>query len=310
MSKQWLVPQFRMSLRFSRFWQIAFATTIILNLGMNPAFAGDPFRKTKPHKIGDRTEAAFTAMFKRGNYSTASNYLKQAIETESDEPLAYALRASLAYSKNDLTALAKYSRKTLLAGQKLIGRDSLRGNLYTGVGHFLEGAAIILQDSSFSGVSKGLNRLSKVYEYLDKAEAINANDPELNLIRGYMDLLLAVHIPFVNLNQAVNKLERSAAPRYLVDRGIALAYRDLAQYSQALSYVNRALKNSSDNPEIFYLKAQILHEKGHQEKSQDLLKEAIAHFDKALTKKSQLFPDLVKQIEYERNIAKNRVNRI
>jgi tetratricopeptide (TPR) repeat protein len=285
-------------------------TLISLNLLITPSFAGDPFRKSQPRKIGDRTEAAFNAMFLQGNYPAAADYLQQAIDNESNEPLAYALQASLAYGKNDLPELRKYGRKTLLAGQRLIANDSLRGNLYTGVGHFLEGAVIILEDSSFNGVSKGLNKLSKVYEYLDKAEAINANDPELNLIRGYMNLLLAVHIPFVNLNQAVNKLEQNAAPKYLVDRGIALAYRDSEQYSQALSYVNRALKNSGENPEIYYLKAQILHEKGHREKSQKLLKDAIANFEKALTKKSQLPKDLVKQIEYELNIAKTRANRI
>ena len=42
-----------------------------------------------------------------------------------------------------------------------------------------------------------------------------------------------------------------------------------------------------------------------KEKSQSLIKEAITHFDKALTKKSQLPANLVKQIEYERNQAVN-----
>ncbi|MFN7527854.1 MAG: tetratricopeptide repeat protein, partial [Dolichospermum sp.] len=92
-------------------------------------------------------------------------------------------------------------------------------------------------------------------------------------------------------------------PGYLVDRGIALAYRDLKQYSQALDYVNRALKTTADNPEIYYLKAQILQEKGKREKSQDLIKEGIVYFDKALAKKSQLPVNLVKQIEYERSQA-------
>ncbi len=57
------------------------------------------------------------------------------------------------------------------------------------------------------------------------------------------------------------------------------------------------------DPEIYYLKAQILKELGQKEKSQQMIQEAIANFDKALTKKSQLPGDLVKQIEGERKNA-------
>ncbi|MFM7367253.1 MAG: tetratricopeptide repeat protein, partial [Sphaerospermopsis kisseleviana] len=137
-----------------------------------------------------------------------------------------------------------------------------------------------------------------------------ANDPELNLIKGYMNLMLAVNLPFISPDQAIEQLEQNAAPGYLVDRGIALAYRDLKKYPQALKYVDRALKNTSDNPEIYYLKAQILYLQGNKEKSQNVVKEAIAYFEKALTKKSQLPASLVKQIESERNQAKNRLNNI
>ncbi|MFO5440366.1 MAG: tetratricopeptide repeat protein, partial [Dolichospermum sp.] len=146
-------------------------------------------------------------------------------------------------------------------------------------------------------------RLLKVYTYFDRDEEITANDPDLNLIRGYRDLMLAVNLPFTSPDDAIERLQKNAAPGYLVDRGIALAYRDLKQYSQALDYVNRALKTTADNPEIYYLKAQILQEKGKREKSQDLIKEGIVYFDKALAKKSQLPVNLVKQIEYERSQA-------
>ncbi|TAE56788.1 MAG: hypothetical protein EAZ76_13495 [Nostocales cyanobacterium] len=289
---------------------LTFATTIALNLWIDPLFAGDPFRRSQPHKIGDRTEAAFNAIFQQGNYPEAEKYLEKSIVYEPDEPLAYALKASLAYNKQDLASLNQYSRKTLIAGQKLISRNALRGNLYTGVGHFLEGAVILLQEGSVKGASQAFIKLAKVYEYLDKAEAIDPNDPELNLIRGYMNLMLAVNLPLVNPEQAIEKLERNAAPKYLVERGIALAYRDLKQYSPALDYANRAVKSTGENPEIYYLKAQILHEKGKQEKSQKLIKEAIANFEKALTKKSQLPKNLVTQIEYEHNLAKSRLNNI
>lgn len=290
--------------------KVAFATTLILNLWVNPSLAGDPFRSSEPHKIGDRTEAAFKAIFQQGNYPVAEDHLKKAIADEPDEPLAYALKASLAYTNQDLVNLEKYSKKTLEAGQKLIATNKLRGNLYTGVGNFLEGAVILSREGTVNGASKAFTRLTRVYKYLDRAEAINANDPELNLIKGYMNLMLAVNLPFISPDQTIEQLEQNAAPGYLVDRGIALAYRDLKKYPQALDYVNRALKNTSDNPEIYYLKAQILYLQGTREKSQNLVKEAIAYFEKALTKKSQLPASLVRQIESERNQAKNRLNNI
>jgi len=303
MFKQVLMPQFRIFWRFTPFLKVTVTTSILLNILVNPSFAGDPFRSREPHKIGDRTEAVFNAIFQQGNYPAAKDALQQAVSSEPNEPLIYALQASLAYQNQDQTSLAKYSRKTLETGQNLIASDPLRGNLYTAVGHFLEGAVILKREGTVNGAPLAFSRLRKVYTYLDRAEEISASDPELNLIRGYMDLMLAVNLPFTSPDDAINRLEKNAAPGYLVDRGIALAYRDLKQHSQALDYVNRALKTTADNPEIYYLKAQILHEKGKKEKSQDLIKEAIIHFDKALAKKSQLPANLVKQIEYERNQA-------
>jgi tetratricopeptide (TPR) repeat protein len=303
MFKQVLMPQFRIFWRFAPFLKVTVTTSILLNILVNPSFAGDPFRSREPHKIGDRTEAVFNAIFQQGNYPAAKDALQKAVSSEPNEPLIYAIQASLAYQNQDQTNLEKYSRKTLETGQNLIASDPLRGNLYTAVGHFLEGAVILKREGTVNGAPLAFSRLRKVYTYLDRAEEISASDPELNLIRGYMDLMLAVNLPFTSPDDAINRLEKNAAPGYLVDRGIALAYRDLKQHSQALDYVNRALKTTADNPEIYYLKAQILHEKGKKEKSQDLIKEAIIHFDKALAKKSQLPANLVKQIEYERNQA-------
>ncbi|QSJ16993.1 tetratricopeptide repeat protein [Nostoc sp. UHCC 0702] len=302
MSKRFSTPQLIVFSRLFTLTQATFAAAIALNLWTSPSWAGDPFRATEPHAIGDKTEAAFKAIFQQGNYPAAERYLKEALTSEPNEPLAYAMRASLAYIKKDMAGLDTYSKKTLETGQKLIATDELRGNIYTAVGHFFEGAVIITREGTGS-VPKALGRLRQVYEYLDKAEAISANDPELNLLRGYMDLMLAVNLPFADPDEAIKRLETNGGPRYLVDRGIALAYRDLKQYSQALEYANRALKGTSENPEVYYLKAQILREQGQKEKSQALFKEAIANFDKALTKKSQLPSSLVKQIQNERGGA-------
>ncbi|MTJ06165.1 Sll0314/Alr1548 family TPR repeat-containing protein [Anabaena sp. UHCC 0204] len=303
MFKQFFMSPFMRFSRVPAFLKVTVTTSILLNLLVNPSFAGDPFRSRNPHNIGDRTEAAFKAIFQQGNYPVAKDYLQKAISSEPNEPLIYAIQASLAYQNGDWTSLDKNSKKTLETAQNLIAIDPLRGNLYSSVGHFLEGAVILRREGTVNGASQAFSRLRKVYMYLDKAESISANDPELNLIRGYMDLMLAVNLPFSSPDDVIQRLQKNAAPSYLVDRGIAIAYRDLKQYPPALDYVNRSLKTTADNPELYYLKAQILYAKGKKEKSQNLIKEAISHFDKALTKKSQLPANLVKQIEHERNQA-------
>jgi tetratricopeptide (TPR) repeat protein len=305
MFKQFLIDPLRISWRFPTFLKVSVTTAILVNIFVNPSFAGDPFRSRDPHKIGDNTEAVFKAIFQQGNYSVAKDALRKAVSSEPNEPLIYAIQASLAYQNRESANFEEYSRKTLETGQNLIASDPLRGNLYTAVGHFLEGAVILNREGTVKGASGAFMKLRQVYTYLDKAEEISANDPELNLIRGYMDLILAVNLPFTSPDEVIERLQKNAAPGYLVDRGIALAYRDLKQYSQALDYVNQALKTTADNPEIYYLKAQILYEKGKAEKSQNLIKEAITHFEKALAKKSQLPANLVNQIENERNQAVN-----
>ncbi|MEO1430429.1 MAG: Sll0314/Alr1548 family TPR repeat-containing protein [Cyanobacteria bacterium J06633_8] len=283
-----------------RFASSIFTTLIALNVWVNPSLAGDPFPRSQPRNIGDNTEAAFKAVFELGDYQAAQKNVQKAISTEPNEPLAYAMQASLAYTQQDIAKLDSYSTKTLDTAKKLIASDPLRGNLYAAVGHFLKGAVILTREGTVSGAPKALSRLREVYQHLDKAEAISPKDPELNLIKGYMDLMLAVNLPFANPQQAIQRLEKNAGPQHLVDRGIALAYRDLKKYSQALTYANRALENASDNPELYYLKAQILRGQAQKQKDSQMMEQAIAHFDKALEKKSQLPASLVKQIERER----------
>ncbi|MGD1912066.1 MAG: Sll0314/Alr1548 family TPR repeat-containing protein [Rivularia sp. (in: cyanobacteria)] len=290
------------------FARVAFTTLVALNLWVNPLVAADPFPRDQPRDIGDNTEAAFKALFEQGNYQTAQKYLQQAISREPNEPLAYAMQASLGYNNQDLTTLESYSAKTLDAAKKLIASDPLRGNLYAAVGHFLKGAVILTREGTVSGAPKALSRLREVYNHLDKAEAISPTDPELNLIKGYMDLMLAVNLPFANPQQAINRLEENAGPQYLVDRGIAIAYRDLKKYPQALAYANRALKITSDNPELYYLKAQILREQAKKQKNPQITQQALAHFDRALEKKSQLPASLVKQIKRERRRTAKKIS--
>ncbi|MEM7724854.1 MAG: Sll0314/Alr1548 family TPR repeat-containing protein [Cyanobacteria bacterium P01_A01_bin.45] len=283
-------------------------TTTATSIFLTPAFAGDPFRTQKPHQIGDITEAAFKAIFEQGNYKKADEFLDKAIISEADEPLAYAMKASLAYTKSDKSKLEIYAQQTLSSAQKLVKKDKLRGNLYIAVGHFLDGAVILLREGTFKGAPSALKKLRKVYEYLEKAEAESPNDPELNLIKGYMNLMLAVNLPFADPEQAIKDLQTNAAPKHLVNRGIAVAYRDLKNYSKALKYVDLALKEKSENPELQYLKAQILRERAKQKKSQAKMREAVSLFDQALAKKDQLPVSLVKQIERERRKANKNLD--
>ena len=299
----------KISKKISNILNLTFLVAILLNVWSNPSLAADPFRTKNTRQISNNTEKAFKAIFQQGNYSTAERYLKQAISQDEEDPLAYAMQASLAYTSENWSALEIYSRKTLETAKQLIGKDPLRGNLYTAVGHFLEGALTLKREGTLKGTPQALDKLRQVYDHLDKAEAIAKDDPELNLLKGYMDLMLAVNLPFANPEQAIQRLEKNAAPRYLVDRGIALAYRDMKKYDQALKYANRALKETAENPELYYLKAQILRARANRTKNQELMQEAIAHFDKALAKESQLPAGMVKQIKREHRKAKRSLSK-
>ncbi len=309
MIKSFSLIQPLVSLKLGNTLNITCLVAILLNVWMNPSLAADPFRTQQTRQISNNTEEAFKAIFQQGNYPNAERYLKQAISQDADEPLAYAMKASLAYTGENWAALDIYSRKTLEAAKKLVAKDPLRGNLYTAVGHFLEGASTLKREGTLKGTPQALGKLRQVYDHLDKAEAIAKDDPELNLLKGYMDLMLAVNLPFANPEQAIQRLEKNAAPRYLVDRGIALAYRDMKKYDQALEYANRALKKTADNPELYYLKAQILRARANKSNNKELMQQAIAHFDKALAKKSQLPAGMVKQIKREHRKAKSSLNK-
>lgn len=282
---------------------VVFLTALSLGTSVNPSLGADPFRTNQPHQIGDRTQAAFNAIFQQGNYPVAERYLQQALSSEPNEPLAYAMRASLAFINNDINGLDTYGQKTLESANRLVNTDPLRGNLYIAVGHFLAGATILKREGTANGAAQAFTELNQVYNYLDKAEAISPNDPEVNLLKGYMDLILALNVPFANPSQAIERFEKNAGPKYLVDRGIAIAYRDMKEYPQALDYTNKALALTPQNPELYYLKAQILRQQAKTNNNQQLLQEAVGDFDQALQKKSQLPTILVNQIQRERNNA-------
>ena len=308
-----------MSKRIS--FTLASSLTIALTLLSNPAWAGDPFRLGNPYNMGDKTEEAFDTLFREGKYQEARKDLQEAEKSDPGEPLVYALSAALAFMNEDYSMMNSYAKKTIAAADNLVEADeaSLRGNLYLAAGHFLEGAYKYKQDGPVGAVTK----LQKVFEYIDKAEAIDPNDPELNMLKGYMELLLAVNLPFSNPEQAIEKFENKARPPFLVNHGIAVAYRDLGNkhendnrtkaieyYQSALNYVEESLETIPNNPEVGYLRGQIRYKLGKNKRDISLLEKAIEDFEKALANKEQLPPSRVTEIEYEKGVAERKLEEI
>lgn len=276
------------------------AVILTLSVFANPAFA-DPFRSNGSQNIGENTEAAFEAIFVEGNYPAAQRYLQQEEASGSSEPLVYSMLASLAYREQDWESLKVYATKTRETAESLVQTNPLRGNLYAATGHFLEGAYDLVKQGTVRGAPQALNKLQLVFRYLREAEKIDPEDPELNLLKGYMDLMLAVNLPFANPAQAVERLEKYAGPNYLAYRGIAIAYRDLQEDAKALEYVNKAIAQTPNNPELNYLKAQIL-------TGQNQRQEAVRYFQAALARPNLLPKHLVAQIFYEQCRNQNRID--
>jgi Tfp pilus assembly protein PilF len=276
------------------------ASLVAFSLWSTPAFAGDPFQRDEPHAIGDRTEEAFNAMFREGNYSAALTSIDRALQEEPNEPMAHALKASLIYlNEGDLSDFKTYATNTRTTAEALADSDPLRSYLYTAVGHFLEGAYAFETEGPVRGTPAALAELRKVFQNLDAAEQTDSTDPELNIIKGFMDLLLAVNLPFANPDQSIERLKTYAGPDYLAHRGLAIGYRDLDREDEAMVEVDKALELTPNNPEVWYLKAQIFVDRGKH-------KESLPWFKKALEKSQQLPDELVDQIQDEYDEATRR----
>ena len=266
------------------------ASVLLLQIGQ-PAFAGDPFRPNNPKDISDASEQVFYAMFRDGNYTAAREYLDNADASAESDPMFHALSAALHYLDEDWDSL----RDSALATQTTATShsDPLRSNLYEAVGIFLEGAHIVQTEGLAQGTPRALSMLQKVFDRMDAAEAIDPTDPELSLLKGFMDLLLAVNLPFANPERAIERLATHGDPDYVAYRGIALGYRDLDRHQDALEAIDTAITAApGDNPDLFYLKAQILVRLDRPEDS-------LEFFNQALTYAEQLPPGTARQISVE-----------
>lgn len=288
-----LIKVSRPAQRFQRWFAGALAMTI--SLATLPAFAADPFRTANPHVIGPASEAAFTAMFKEGDYVEAKRLINAALASEPNEPMVQALAASMAYLDQDMAELERRAKLTQQTAQALLESDPLRGHLYTAVGIFLEGGYVLQTQGVTRGTPTALRMLQRVFNELGQAEDINPNDPELSLLKGFMDLLLAVNLPFANPDQAIDRL-RNGSPSYLSNRGIAIGLRDLGRYDEALAEVELALQAAPNNPDLIYLKAQISRLQGNIPASLPL-------YGQALTYADQMPDRFVREIRFEQCLA-------
>ncbi len=250
------------------------------------AAAKDPFSNRSAKPIGDKTEAVFNAMFKEGDYIKAQSLIADAEKTEANEPLLHALKASLLFAnspkeddthKGDAPGFLKAAQDTKRAAQELVKTDAARGNLYLAVGNFLESAHVVATRGIVQGTPEALGKLTNAFQNLGEAEKLDANDPELNMIKGTMDLLLAVNInlPLSDADAAIARVKK-ASPQYVVDRVLAWGYRDMNKLDQAIAAVDAARQQTPDNPEVHYLKGQILFKQGKKAESVPLFKQALA----------------------------------
>lgn len=280
------------------------AVVLCSTVGIPAGRAGDPFRSSNPQPISASTAAAFTAAFQQGNYPAAEQALQQALRQDSSDPLVFALAGSLAFAQQNRQAFADYARQTKSKAQAIAPQQPLRSQLYIAVGELMMAASTLLPQLTGDGgvplaaVPQALQSLQTVYGSLRAAAQINPNDPELNLVQGFVDLIVATNLPLANPSGAIAKLEK-ASPRYLADRGIALGLRNLKRYPEAIQYVDRAIAAAPENPELRYLKAQILVEQSKATGDANLRRAAAAEFQKALAKSSQLPQPLVWQLFFE-----------
>ncbi|MEM6521448.1 MAG: Sll0314/Alr1548 family TPR repeat-containing protein [Cyanobacteria bacterium P01_C01_bin.70] len=260
---------------------------------MQPGWAGDPFRLQNPRNISAASEQVFYAMFRDGDYVAARDALANAEASAADDPLFHALEGALAYLEADWDTLAAKAALTEQTAARLTNTDPLRSNLYEAVGIFLEGAHILQTEGIAQGTPKALGMLQQVFDHMETAESIAPQDPELSLLKGYMDLLLAVNLPFANPEGAITQLQDYGYPTYVAYRGIALGYRDLDRDAEALEAAEVALAAAPENPDLLYLKAQLL-------RRLERKTESIEYFDQALTYADQLPSNTLRQLAFER----------
>ena len=271
---------------------------VLSSLG-NLAIAGDPFRSSDPHDIGDRTEAAFEALFVEGHYPEANKAILRAIEEEPGEPLAHALNGALAYVSEDWERLQTAAAATEKAAAALIDTPPLRVSSPAPARPPRRGGSPISEGGSgpFQGGPEAFSRLQQAKAALDKANDIDPDDPELNLLRGFLDLLVAGNLPFLNLDGAISQLQK-AQPGHLRHYGLAMANRYLNQPELALAEIELAIAIAPENPHLVHFRGQVLAKLGQATQDVSQLQRAEQDFVAVLAKHEQLPRPMIRHLEH------------
>lgn len=286
-----------------KFWivkKILVALPLLALLYSSRGLAADPFRPgANARPFGTALEKAFEDFFRSGNYLNSSRKLAAAQVENPDEPLVYTLKAALAYLNSQPQQLESLAQKTREVSMALETTDKSRSHLYRGLADGLEGASYYLKDGDV-GLVTAFPKITSMILEIDKARQSAPEDPEINLIVGYINTVEAKLPGRSNKYKEALDAFRKANPSYLAFRGQALVYRDTKNYLQAQMMVDKALADAPQNPDLLYLKAQIF---ALQKKPA----EAVAFFDKALSFGKQLPESTKRQIRKERNSQVNKL---
>ncbi|MGA7955033.1 MAG: hypothetical protein WCA07_16090, partial [Gloeobacterales cyanobacterium] len=156
----------------------------------SPALAKDPFRTgVDARAIGPTLESAFEDFFRTGEFQKASQKLTKAQTENPNEPLVYTLQAALAYQNGQRDKMLEMTQKTRDVAQSIESKDPSRSHLYRGIAQGLEGSSYYLKDGLI-GLPKALTYVTSMFLEIDKAKQLAPDDPEINLLVGYIDTLL------------------------------------------------------------------------------------------------------------------------
>ncbi len=261
------------------------ALPLAILLCANSASAADPFRVgIKARPIGSSLQSVFEDFFRYGRYQSSNQKLTMAQAENPNEPLVYTLLAATAYQNQQKGVFLTTLPKIRAASKAIAVKDVARSHLYQGIAQGLEG--YFLKDS-VTDLPKTLTYASSMLLEIDKAHQLSPNDPEINLFVGFINMVLGKR------DEALSNFQK-AGPPYLALRGQALVYRDTQDYANAQVAVDKAIATAPKNPELFYLKAQIL-------SLQKKPTEAVKFFDRAIKLGNELPEGTLKQINKERS---------
>jgi tetratricopeptide (TPR) repeat protein len=261
------------------------ALPLAILLCASSALAADPFRvgfKARP--MGASLQSAFEDFFRYGRYQSSDQKLTKAQAENPNEPLVYTLQAATAYQNQQKDVFLTTLPKIRAASKAIAEKDVARSHLYRGIAQGLEG--YFLKDS-VTDLPKTLTYASSMLLEIDKAHQLSPNDPEINLFVGFINMVLGKR------DEALTNFQK-AGPPYLALRGQALVYRDTKDYPNAQIAVDKAIAVAPKNPELLYLKAQIL-------SLQKNPTEAVKYFDQAIKLGNELPEGTLKQINKERS---------